>query len=204
MKRGIFITFEGAEGSGKSTQILRAAAYLRRNGRKVLLLREPGGTQVSEKIRRILLDRRHMQMTPATELLLYLAARAQITQEKIRPALQKGWIVICDRYEDSTLAYQGYGRGFGVEPILRISREFVRGKLRPDLTFILDIDPKRGMQRGGRHDRMELQSLAFHNKVRRGFLELARKEPRRCVVIDSSRSMTEVSEKIWERLDRVV
>ena len=111
-RKSYFITFEGPEGSGKSTQIKRIAAYLKRKGRRVLLLREPGGTAVSEAIRSILLNKRYKEMQPETELLLYLAARSQIVREKIQPALKKGWVVICDRYEDSTLSYQGYGRGF--------------------------------------------------------------------------------------------
>src|SRR5437868_590057 len=154
MKKGLFITFEGVEGSGKSTQIRKAAAYLRRKGHPVLLLREPGGTRVSEAIRDVILNPAFKEMRPETELLLYLAARSQIVREKIEPALVRGKIVVCDRYEDSTLAYQGFGRGLPLRAIENVSGELVRGNIVPRLTFLLNIDPKAGMQRGGRHDRI--------------------------------------------------
>ena len=203
-KTGYFITFEGAEGSGKSTQIKRAAAFIRKQGRQVVLLREPGGTRISEDIREIILNKKFKEMKPQAELLLYLAARAQIVREKILPALEKGKVVICDRFEDSTLAYQGYGRGFSLKDIEWAGRNLVRGNLKPGLTFLLDIDPKTGMKRGGRHDRMERQSFAFHRKVRNGFLALARKNPGRCVIIDATQSIEEVSRMIRERLVRYV
>ena len=203
MKRGKLITFEGAEGSGKSTQIRGAAAYLKRKGHSVLLLREPGGTRVSEAIREIILNKEFKEMRRETELLLYLAARAQIVREKIEPALEKGKIVICDRFEDSTLAYQGFGRKMPVNSILAVSKMFVRGLLAPDLTFLLDIDPRIGMKRGGRHDRIERESYLFHQKVRRGFLTLAKKNPKRFVVINSALNIETVSRKIREALGRV-
>ena len=201
-RKAYFITFEGTEGSGKSTQIRIAAAYLRRKGCKVLLLREPGGTRVSEAIREVLLTKRHGAMTRETELLLYLAARAQIVREKILPALKAGKVVICDRYEDSTLAYQGFGRKIPLAVIERMSR-FVRGALRPGLVFLLDIPPLAGMKRGGRRDRMERQSLRFHEQVRRGFLALARKDRRRYVILDAGQNKKWVADKVKERLDRV-
>jgi dTMP kinase len=194
--KGLFITFEGTEGSGKSTQIKLAASYLRRCSRKVLLLREPGGTRVSEAIREVILNKHYTEMAPETELLLYLAARAQIVREKIIPALKKGIAVICDRFEDSTLAYQGYGRGMSVKAIEQASRLFAKGNLTPDLTILLDIDPKQGMKRGGRHDRMERQSDKFHRKVRRGFLDLARKNKKRFKVIDARLPIETVAAKI--------
>lgn len=202
--KGLFITFEGTEGSGKSTQIQKAAAYLKKRGRKVLVLREPGGTRVSEKIREIILNKDFKEMTPATELLLYLAARAQIVQEKIWPALAKGHAVICDRFEDSTLAYQGFGRGIRLKAIREVSRLFVRGSLQPRLTILLKIDPKEGMKRGGRHDRMERQSYAFHQKVYRGFLSLAKENPGRTKVIDARQSIDDVAREIRKVLDRVL
>ena len=202
--KGFFITFEGTEGSGKSTQIRRAAAYLRRAGHDVLVLREPGGTRVGEQIRKVILDKKLKEMTPEAELLLYLAARAQIVREKIKPALQKGKIVICDRFEDSTVAYQGFGRRMPVPMIRGTSRLFVRGKLQPHLTFVLDIDPEKGMRRGGRHDRMERESAAFHRRVRQGFLALAKKDPGRCRVLDASDSKEGVWKKVREALNRVV
>ena len=203
MKKGYFITFEGAEGSGKSTQIRRLAAYLRRKGRKVLLLREPGGTRVSEAIREIILNKFFKEMKPETELLLYLAARAQIVRQKILPALQKGQVVICDRFEDSTAAYQGYGRKISLEAIEKVSKLLVRGNLVPSLTFILDIDPRKGMARGGRHDRIERESFQFHERVRHGFLQIARKNPKRCIVLNGLESRQAVSQKIRKKIDRV-
>ncbi len=203
MKKNYFITFEGAEGSGKSTQIKAAAKFLKSKGYDVVLLREPGGTKVSEAIREILLNKDNSAMCPQTELLLYLAARAQIINEKILPALKKGKIVICDRYEDSTLAYQGYGRGFSIDSILKVSKDLVRGSVVPNLTFLLDIDPAKGMKRGGRHDRMERQSLAFHRKVRNGFLKLAAKNKKRFTVIDSSKPIDDVTQKVTGKLKNV-
>lgn len=200
MKKGMFITFEGPEGSGKSTQIQKAAAFLRRRKNRVLVLREPGGTKISEAIREILLDRKNNQMFAETELLLYLAARAQILREKIFPALERGISVICDRYEDSTLAYQGFGRKMSLKDIETVSRLFVRGNFQPCLTFLLNIDSKEGMKRGGRHDRMEKQSYEFHQKVQRGFLELARRNPKRFVVLDARLSIETIAHKIEEVL----
>ncbi len=202
MGKGYFITFEGAEGSGKSTQIRKTVAFLRKKGRSVVMLREPGGTRISEAIRNILLDKQLKEMSHVTELLLYLAARAQIVREKILPALKKGKVVICDRFEDSTSAYQGYGRKIPLEAIDQVSR-LVRGDLRPDLTFVLDIDIKKGLARGGRHDRIEREALSFHERVRRGFLSLAKKHPQRMMVLDTSKSVDWVSQKVRERLERV-
>lgn len=201
MKKGIFITFEGTEGSGKSTQIQRAAAFLRRRGVKVLVLREPGGTKISEAIREILLNKDFTEMKPETELLLYLAARAQILREKVFPALKKGMTVICDRFEDSTLAYQGFGRKMSLKDIQTVSRLFVRGDFQPQLTFLLNIDPKEGMKRGGRHDRMERESYLFHQKVQRGFLTLARQNPKRYVILDARLSIETIAGKIEEALN---
>ncbi len=203
MKKGYFITFEGAEGSGKSTQIKKAAEFLKKKGKSVVLLREPGSARISEAIREIILNKDFTEMSPCTELLLYLAARAQIVHEKIVPALEQGKVVICDRFEDSTWAYQGYGRGFDLKHIDRVSELLVRGPIKPQLTFLLDIDPAKGMKRGGRHDRMEKQSLKFHRKVRAGFLDIARKNRKRCVMIDASKSIEEVSREIREVLERV-
>lgn len=202
MKKGYFITFEGAEGSGKSTQIRKAVAFLKKKGRSVVMLREPGGTRISEAIRAILLDKDLKEMDLVTELLLYLAARAQIVHEKIIPALRKGKVVICDRFEDSTRAYQGFGRGLSLAAIEEASR-LVRGTLKPDLTFVLDIDIAKGLARGGRHDRIEREALSFHRRVRRGFLTLAKKEPRRMVVLDTGKPIEWVSGIVRERLERV-
>lgn len=202
-KLGKFITFEGAEGSGKSTQIKRAEAYLKEKGHSVVILREPGSTRISEAIREVILNKEFKEMSSNTELLLYLAARAQLVHEKIWPAMKAGKAVICDRFEDSTWAYQGYGRGFDLKTIDKVSFELVRCDLKPDLTVLLDIDPEKGMKRGGRHDRMEKQSIQFHRKVREGFKDIARKNPKRCVVIDASQPLGVVTEKVREVLDRV-
>ena len=199
--RGKLITFEGAEGSGKSTQIKRAASYIRKGGYSVVLLREPGGTRISEGIRKILLNKKHREMSLKTELLLYLAARAQIVQEKILPALKAGKVVICDRYEDSTRAYQGYGRKLSLKTIEQVSK-FVRGSLKPSLTFVLDVNVKKGLKRGGRRDRIEKESLLFHNRVRKGFLTLARKDRKRIVVLDSHQSVDHVTKEMQKGLNR--
>jgi len=204
LKKGYFITFEGGEGSGKSTQIKRLARMLRERGLGVRVLREPGGTRVGEAIRDILLDKELMEMAPHAELLLYLAARAQIVCEKIRPALGRGEIVILDRFEYSTLAYQGFGRGLALTQIEMISRWFVRGDLNPDITFLLDIDPRAGLARGKGGDRMEKQTLSFHQRVRQGYLHLAKRDPRRFCVIAGEASREAVFEKIKERILRVL
>lgn len=204
MRRGFFITFEGAEGSGKSTQMKRAAAYLRKKGYDVIVLREPGGTRISEAVRKIILEKRFKEMNEAAELLLYLAARAQMVCEKILPALEKGKVVICDRFEDSTLAYQGFGRRMPLSVIFSVSKALVRGRLKPHLTFLLDILPKEGMKRGGRKDRMERESMKFHDRVRQGFLTLARREPRRFRVIDSRAPKENVARVIQEVLDHAL
>ncbi|MBU3759348.1 MAG: dTMP kinase [Candidatus Omnitrophica bacterium] len=204
LKKAVFITFEGTEGGGKSTQIRKAAALLRRQGRRVLLLREPGGTRVSEAVRAVLLDPKNKGMRPEAELLLYLAARAQLVFEKITPALSRGVSVILDRFEDSTRAYQGFGRGLSLSAIETVSRNWVRGDLKPDLTILLDIDPARGMARGGRHDRMEKESLRFHRRVRQGFLKMARRNPERYEVIDAALPIEEVARLVKGRLERVL
>ncbi|MBN1688340.1 MAG: dTMP kinase [Candidatus Omnitrophica bacterium] len=198
--KGLFITFEGTEGSGKSTQIKRAVQFLKNRGHRVLILREPGGTRISESVRKVILNKKFREMTQETELLLYLACRAQILREKILPALSKGVVVICDRFEDSTLAYQGYGRGIPLAKIREVSRLFVRGNLRPDLIFLLDMDPVEGMKRGGRNDRIEKESIRFHQRVRRGYLAMAKKERNRYVVLKASESKDALTKKIKERL----
>lgn len=204
MKKGLLITFEGPEGGGKSTQIKLLELFFKKQGKKPVILREPGGTGISEKIRQLLLDPDNGKMGQSTELLLYLAARAQLVHELIGKAIPAGKIVICDRYEDSTLAYQGYGRGFDVRAIQKISEQFVRKNLLPDLTIVLDIDPVKGMKRGGRHDRMEKQSLEFHQKVRKGFLSLAKKNPKRYLVLDATLSKETIAEAIQKRVKHVL
>ena len=201
-KRGILITFEGAEGSGKSTNIRFVASYFKRKKRPVLLVREPGSTQVSEAIREVLLDPINKGMDKKTELLLYLAARAQLAQERILPALISGKVVISDRFEDSTVAYQGFGEGISLQTIKELS-QFVRGNLKPDLTFVLDIDPQKGLARGGRYDRVEKKSDAFHERVRKGFLAIAKKDKKRVVVLSAHQPIEQVQHKILERLKSI-
>ena len=199
-KRGIFITFEGSEGSGKSTNIRFVSAYFKRKKRSVLLVREPGSTKISEAIREVLLNPKNKGMSKETELLLYLAARAQLVKGKIIPALTAGKVVISDRYEDSTFAYQGFGEGISLKTIEQLSK-FVRGSLKPNLTFILDIDPKKGLKRGGRHDRVEKKSDAFHGRVRKGFLALARRNKKRMVVLAADQPVRHIQKKIFEKLE---
>ncbi|MBU1862673.1 MAG: dTMP kinase [Candidatus Omnitrophica bacterium] len=181
-KKGIFITFEGIEGSGKSSHCKLAAQHLKRKGYDVLTVREPGGTKIGEKIRQILLDKKNSHMTVECELLLYNAARVQIVREVIMPALQKGTIVLCDRFIDSTIAYQCYGGGLDRTIATKINN-FATGTVMPMVTFLLDSDVGRGLKRAGRGDRMELKSFAFHKRVRKGFLTIAKQYPRRFCVI---------------------
>ena len=182
LKKGILITFEGPEGGGKSTQISLLCAYLRQRGLKVLHLREPGGTAIGEKVRNILLDLKNKKMDALCEMLLYQAARAQLVGEKILPALRQKRIVVLDRFLDATVAYQGYGAGLDVNLIKRIGR-LVTCAIRPDLTILLDIGVREGLRRSRRRDRIERKSLQFHRRVRKGYLELARRNPRRIKVV---------------------
>lgn len=186
----LFITFEGPEGSGKTTQIQLLAAWLREQGQTVLATREPGGTAIGDRVRAILLDSDHREMQPQTEILLFSAARAQIVGQIIRPHLARGGVVLCDRFADSTLAYQGYGRQLDLAT-LRLITAFATGGLQPDLTFCLDLPVDVGLQRkaagaGEEWNRMEQETLAFHGRVRRGYLTLAQAEPARWRVLDAT------------------
>jgi dTMP kinase len=192
--RGTFITFEGIEGSGKSTQIVLLADHLKASRRQVTLTREPGGTAIGDQMRRILLDPGNSKLVPAAELLLYAAARAQHLEELIRPELEAGRIVLCDRFSDATLAYQGYGRGLDRDMIKTLDRLVTDG-IRPDLTILLDIDAAAGVSRArGRNStlglegeaRFENEELAFHDRVRQGYLALARAEPHRFRLVEAS------------------
>jgi len=180
------VTFEGIDGCGKSTQAMLCFQLLTKAGYKVKMLREPGSTVVSEKIREILLDSKH-KITDLTELLLYEAARAEITAREIAPALADGQIVLCDRFYDSTTAYQGFGRKLDIRVVKGLNKVATGGVV-PDLTFVFDVDLKTAQaRRGKRKDRLESQSKAFFERVRVGFLEIARKERRRVKLIDASR-----------------
>jgi dTMP kinase len=181
----VFITLEGPEGSGKTSQIGPLTAYLREQGFSVLQLREPGGTQISEQVREVLMSLKNTAMYPRTEILLFLAARAQLVEEVIRPALADGQVILCDRYADSTLAYQGYGHGVDLD-VLRNLLNFATNGLWPDLTLLLDISSETGLQRkqkGGEWNRLDAFTQAFHQRVRHGYLELAHHEPQRWQII---------------------
>ncbi len=195
---GLFITIEGADGSGKSTQIDLLNTYLASNNYDVLLTREPGGTVISEVIREIILDKAYMEMCDMTETLLYAAARAQHVQQLIKPALEQNKIVICDRYVDSSLVYQGIGRGLGVEAVSVINR-YATGGLEPDLTILLNLQADEGLKRKKEQrdlDRLELQRSNFYKKVGEGFLALSRKESKRIKVVNATKSIEEVHQEI--------
>lgn len=189
--RGRFVTFEGVEGAGKSTQLRRAAAALRARGLEVVATREPGGTPVAEAIRTVLLAPRDDAMPPMAELLLMFAARAAHLADRIEPALQRGAWVLCDRFTDATYAYQGAGRGVDRAAIATLE-SLVQGRLRPDLTLLFDVPADLGLERarGRNHeaDRFEQEAVEFFERVRAGYLEIARREPARVRVVDASRS----------------
>jgi dTMP kinase len=201
--RGILISFEGPEGGGKSLQIKKLGEYLKNKGFRVLILREPGETEIGEKIRQILLDPKNKKMTPRTETLLFEASRAQLVEEAIKPALAEGKIVLLDRFFDSTTAYQGYGRGLSVEKI-KMLNNFTTGGLEPDLTILLDLEVEKGLKRrekSGKKDRIDMEGLKFHQRVRAGYLEIARKNFQRWQIIDASKSPEEVFEEIRRIVD---
>lgn len=201
--KGIFITFEGFEGSGKSTQIKLLADYLKKNKYPVLVLREPGSTRVSEAIRRMLLDKNNGFISHKTELLFYLAARAQLVEEKIVPALSRGAIVLCDRFQDATVAYQGYGLGLDRE-FINQSGAFVTGGLTADLTVLLDIDVREGLRRAGKNkDRIEQRSFDYHLRVRKGYLKIAQSSPRRVKVV-KVKDIQETHEEIKRLVDKLI
>jgi len=191
----LFVTFEGPDGSGKTTQIALLADHLRRQGYSVIATREPGGTAIGDQVREVLHTLRNREMRPTTELLLYCASRAQLVGEVIRPHLERGGIVLSDRYADSSLAYQGYGRGLNLAG-LRSVLALATGGLRPDLTVLLDIDADEGLRRrqgsGGEWNRLDQEAVDFHRRVREGYLALARAEPDRWVLLDAARGVEEV------------
>ena len=188
----MFITLEGPEGSGKTSQMAPLADFLRQLGNTVVTLREPGGSDIGEQIRGVIMELNNTAMNPRTEILLFLASRAQFVEEIVRPTLNAGKWVLCDRYADSTLAYQGYGHQVDLD-ILRRLLDFATGGLIPDLTLLLDIETSAGLSRkrnaGGEWNRLDAYPPEFHQRVRQGYLELARNEPQRWVVIDASQPL---------------
>ena len=207
-KRGLFITVEGPDGAGKSTQINYIKKYFEERGERALFTREPGGTKISEKIRTLILDKTNENMSYMTEALLYAAARAQLVEEVIEPTLAAGNHVICDRFIDSSIAYQGYGRGLGMS--VGIINGFAVGNCMPDLTILLKLDSDRGMDRidseGSKvrpKDRLESESMDFHREVYKGYLQLERDFPERIRSIDAGQSIEQVSDDIKAELDRL-
>jgi dTMP kinase len=205
----LFITFEGVEGSGKTTQIRRLEKYLNRRGIPCKITREPGGPPISEKIRKILLNPDHREMTPLSELLLYEAARAQHLKELIEPTLRKEVVVLCDRFTDATTAYQGFGRKLDLELIKRLNDLVTQGR-KPDVTFLLDCPSGLGLkravqrnqkQRKTKEERFEREKIQFHHRVRRGYHWIAKKEPHRVKVIDTRKGPDKVFEKIRDIVD---
>jgi len=209
MSKGKFITFEGGEGCGKSTQVKRLVAELEARGVRVVLTREPGGTPLAEKIRGLLKDELADPPCDRAELLLFLAARAQLVRNVIRPALESGAWVLSDRFSDSTIAYQGYGRGLD-SGFIRSANDFACDGLRPDLTLLLDVEPEVSAARMRRReavtntsaDRIELAGDEFHARLRAGFLELASAEPQRIVRLDANGTPDEVWESVWKSVTR--
>ena len=201
----MFITFEGGEGSGKTTQIEMLKAHFVRHGHEVITTREPGGTPEAEKIRDLLVQREGGNWTPLAEVMLFFTARHMHVETKIKPALREGSIVICDRFTDSTIAYQGYGHGFDLQ-ILNDIKTMSIGNFEPDITFILDIDVKDGLARAGKRmatqndatteDRFERMKTDFHERLRQGYLSIAKDHPQRCIVLDASQNIEDVHSQI--------
>ncbi|MED3554131.1 dTMP kinase [Cytobacillus praedii] len=208
MEKGIFITAEGPEGAGKTTVIGMLSHKLEEEGYRILLTREPGGIEIAEQIRRVILDRKNTQMDARTEALLYAAARRQHLVEKVIPALEKGYIVLCDRFIDSSLAYQGYARGLGVEEVFSINR-FAIEDMMPKLTLYFDIEPEVGLERINKHknrevNRLDLEDLEFHHKVREGYAKLMKEYPERMVKINASQPIESVLREAESRIMEII
>ena len=216
MSRGLFITFEGIEGSGKTTHMGLTAEKLASEGRPVFRTREPGGTRIGEKIRSVLLSPDHGNMSPVTELLLYEACRAQLIAEQVRPELEKGSLVLCDRYFDATTAYQGFGRGLDLDLVEGLNRIAGQG-IEPDLTILLDCTVEQGLERirgryrnepkgscSGAPDRMESEDKAFHERIRQGYLRLAEKYGQRIRLVDASGDLETVHARVMDCLGKAL
>ena len=199
----MFVTFEGSDGSGKTTQIHLLEDYLRNRGQPVLLTREPGGTNIGERIRQVLLDNAHKQMHARTETILFNAARTQLIEQVIRPALLEDKVVLCDRFADSTVAYQGYGRKQKIVELERLI-EFATGGLRPDLTIYLDLPPEEGLRRklADYRNRLDVQGLSFYRRVEAGYHQLIAEQPERWAVIDASRPREEIHHDVVQALQQ--
>jgi len=201
LKNVFFITFEGIDGCGKSTQLKLAANFLKSKGLTSVVLREPGSTPLSEKVRKILLDKK-LKINPLSELMLYEAARAELVEQTISPALKQRKVILCDRFYDSTTAYQGYGRGIDIGLIKKLNNQVV-GKCHPDLTFMIDVDYKTSLSRRKKNtDRLESESRAFFNKVRKGFLEIAHRNKKRVVIVDGRNSIDDIFQEVKSCLIR--
>lgn len=204
MKKGLFITFEGIDGCGKSTQIVKAAEYLKEKGISLIVTREPGGTPLGEKIRELILSPQNSEMKNSCELLLYLSARAQHVEEKIKPALEKGAAVLCDRYQEATFAYQGFGRGYPLN-LLQELNAFATGGLVPSKTFIFDITVECAFDRmkktGKVPDRLEKSTKEFYRKIREGYLALASAHPKRIKLIQGEKSIDEIFLEVKKDLE---
>ncbi|MBQ1328700.1 MAG: dTMP kinase [Eubacterium sp.] len=206
MNKGIFITMEGPDGSGKSTQIALLSDYLKENGYDVIITREPGGTRISEKIREIILNKEYQEMNPMTELMLYASARAQLVNEVIGPSIEAGKAVISDRFVDSSVVYQGIARGLGIETVYSVNAHAI-GKYVPQVTFLLDLPAEEGIRRKKNQaelDRMELESIEFHKKVAEGYRTLADRDPERIVKIDASLPIDEICDMIKVKVKGII
>lgn len=204
MKKGLFITFEGPDGAGKTTQINLLKSFLEESGYDAVLTREPGGTPISEKIREIILDKDNVEMDYMTEALLYAASRAQHVAEVIKPTIEAGRTIICDRFMDSSIVYQGFGRKLGDS--VRIINEFAVNGCMPDITFLLKVEPSVGKCRikNEDQDRLELERIEYHNEVFKAYIELEKQYPERIIGIDSSRNIEEISKEIKEHINRIL
>ncbi|SHH87775.1 thymidylate kinase [Clostridium collagenovorans DSM 3089] len=208
MKKGLFISLEGGEGSGKTSQIVAISEYLKKHNIDHIITREPGGISISEQIREVILNKQNTTMDGRTEALLYAAARRQHLVEKVIPALNEGKVVISDRFVDASLAYQGYARGLGIDEVMEINEFAIDGYM-PDLTLFLDIDPQAGLDRIAKNsqrevNRLDLEALDFHNKVREGYNILLKNYPERIKLIDASKNFDEVFEEIKKVLDKYI
>lgn len=205
MKEGLFITFEGIDGCGKTTQIELLSRKLEDRNLGYLIVREPGGTRIGEKIRNILLDNGNIDMEAKTELLLYSASRYQLSKQRLLPELKTGKVVICDRFYDSTTAYQGYGRGLDIDFIESLNK-FATDNLVPDLTIFLDISLEERNRRIGENklDRLENEENTFHEKVRNGFFKLSEKNKERFIKLDGTEKIERISQKIWNKIERKI